>query len=54
MNLTVFINALSQDEVIIETSSITATLANLTAPTSEPILAKEIDLVVTTVSVLNK
>lgn len=54
MNLTLFINALSQDETITETSNIAAMLANLTTPTSEPIHAKEIDLVVTAVSVLNK
>ena len=54
MNLTLFTSALSQDETIVETSSIAAMLANLTAPTSEPIYAKEIDLVVATISILSK
>ena len=54
MNLASSINELSQTEIINETDSIAATLANLTTPMQGPLYANEIDLVVTTVSALNE
>ena len=54
MNLTLLTNVSSRNDTITKTSSIAAMLANLTAPTSEPLYAQEIDFAVTIVSTLNK
>ena len=54
MNLTSFINELSQNETITEISNIAVMLANLTSPVQHPLYAKEIDLAVHIVSTLNK
>ena len=54
MNLTSFINELSQNETIAKISNISAMLANLTTPIQRPLYAKDIDLAVSIVSTLNK
>ena len=54
MNLTSFINELSQNETIAKISNISAMLANLTTPIQRPLYAKDIDLAVNIVSTLNK
>ena len=48
------VNELNVTERIIQTSNITTTLVNITAPTQEPIYAEDINLAVDIVSTLNK